>query len=47
MQLVSTQKLVPTIYSELNGNSSQVCQNRDSRPACLDLANLGDKLAKT
>ena len=47
MQLVSTQKLVPTIYSELNGNRYQICQNRDSRHGCPDLANLEDKLAKT
>ena len=38
---------IPTIYSELNGNGSQICQNRDSRHGCPDLANLEDKLAKT
>ena len=47
MQLVSGQTLQPMIYSELNGNSLQFCQNRDSRHGCPDLANLEEKLAKT
>ena len=46
MQMVSGQKLKPTIYSELNGNSLRICQNRDSRHVCPDLDNLEDKLAK-
>ena len=32
---------IPTIYSELNGNGSQICQNRDNRHERLGLANLG------
>ena len=47
MQLVSTQKLIPTIYYDFYGNDARFCQNRDSRHDCPDLANLEDKLAKT
>ena len=46
MQLVSTQFLIPTIYSELNGNGSQICQNRDNRRGCPVLATLKGKLVK-
>ena len=46
MQLVPGQKLNPTIYSELNGKSTQICQNRDNRHDCPDLANFEDELAK-
>ena len=42
MQLVSTQNLVPTIYGEFNGNGVRICQNRDSRHDCPDLAHLKD-----
>ena len=47
MQLVSTQKLVPTIYYDFYGNGARFCQNRDSRHGCPVLAHLEDKLAKT
>ena len=47
MQLVSTQKLVPTIYSDFYGNGARFCQNRDSRRGRPDLATLEAKLAKT
>ena len=47
MQLVSTQKLVPTIYYDFYDKSVRIFQNRDSRHGCPVLANLEDKLAKT
>ena len=46
MQLVSGKKLKPTIYSEFIGNGLRICQNRDSRHDCPDLAHLKDELAK-
>ena len=41
MQLVLTQKLVPTIYYDFYGNGARFCQNRDNRHKRLGLANLG------
>ena len=41
MQLVSTQKLVPTIYYDFYDKSERICQNRNNRHERLGLANLG------
>ena len=47
MRLVSTQKLVPTIYYDFYGNGARICQNRNSRHGCPVLAISEDKLVKT
>ena len=41
MQLVSTQKLVPTIYYDFYDKSVRICQNRNNQHKRLGLANLG------
>ena len=46
MELVSTQKLVPTIYYEFYGNGVRICQNRNNRRGCPVLATLKGKSVK-
>ena len=46
MQLVSTQKLVPTIYYDFYGFGARFCQNRDNRRGCPVLATLKGKSVK-
>ena len=41
MKLVSTQKIVPTIYYDFYDKSVRICQNRNNRHERLGLANLG------
>ena len=41
MQLVSGQKLFPTIYGDFYDKSVRICQNRDNWHERLGLANLG------